>query len=179
MTPDPGERLIFLHLPKTAGVNVRGLLSREYRHLPTFISGAPGHLLLFQMRLRDREAFRVVGGHYLRSGVRVSLGIADRRVRRAVSVPKFPQIAPEAQDGRTMSGEVEPSPCVQTANARGPFGISAEPRRDQRLRVAFPGDGIGRGPPELRLGKLPSTEAQRRQFERGGRRGLFRARRCK
>jgi hypothetical protein len=64
MTPDPGNRLIFLHLPKTAGVNVRELLSRQYRHLPTFIRGAPDHRLLFQMHARDREAFRVVGGHY-------------------------------------------------------------------------------------------------------------------
>lgn len=64
MTPDPGIRLLFLHLPKTAGVNVRETLSRQYRHLPTFIRGAPDHRALFRMPQRDREAYRVVGGHY-------------------------------------------------------------------------------------------------------------------
>jgi hypothetical protein len=64
MTPDPGDRLIFLHLPKTAGVNIRELLSRQYHRLPTFIRGSPDHRQLFHMHARDREAFRVVGGHY-------------------------------------------------------------------------------------------------------------------
>lgn len=64
MTPDPGDRLIFLHIPKTAGVNIRELLSRQYHHLPTFIRGSPDHQMLFRMRPRDREAYRVVGGHY-------------------------------------------------------------------------------------------------------------------
>lgn len=64
MQPDPGNRLIFLHVQKTAGVSIRQLLARQYAHLPTFIRGAPEHLEMFRMSRRDREAYRVVGGHY-------------------------------------------------------------------------------------------------------------------
>lgn len=77
MTPDPGDRLIFLHVPKTAGVNIRELLTRQYRHLPIFIRGSPDHRTLFQMRPRDREAFRVVGGHY-RFGLHLLFDLPSR-----------------------------------------------------------------------------------------------------
>ena len=59
-----GDRLIFLHIQKTAGVSIRHLLVRQYANLPTFIRGAPEHRELPRMSRRDREAFRVVGGHF-------------------------------------------------------------------------------------------------------------------
>lgn len=64
MAADPNERLIFLHLPKTAGVNVRELLTREYPGPRSFIRGSPDHRELFRMSRKEREAYLVVGGHY-------------------------------------------------------------------------------------------------------------------
>jgi len=58
------DRLIFLHIPKTAGVNVRELLARQYPGPQTFIRGAPEHQTLFHMSRGERETYRVVGGHF-------------------------------------------------------------------------------------------------------------------
>ena len=64
MAADPNERLIFLHLPKTAGVNIRELLLREYPGPRSFIRGSPDHRDLFRKSRKEREAYLVVGGHY-------------------------------------------------------------------------------------------------------------------
>lgn len=64
MQPDPSERLICLHIPKTAGVSFRKLLERQYAGVPTFLRGAPQFLELFRMSRAQREPYRVVGGHF-------------------------------------------------------------------------------------------------------------------
>ena len=64
MQPDQSDRLICLHIPKTAGVSFRKLLERQYVGVPTFLRGAPHFLELLAMSRAQREPYRVVGGHF-------------------------------------------------------------------------------------------------------------------
>jgi hypothetical protein len=64
MLPDPSSRLLFLHIPKTAGVSIRHLLLRQYPGPTTFIRGSPEHREFFRKSREERETYRVVGGHF-------------------------------------------------------------------------------------------------------------------
>jgi hypothetical protein len=57
--------------------------------------------------------------------------------------------------------------------------IRPQLRRDQWLGIAFPRDRISRSQPKIGFREFPGLPAKRRQLKRGGRCGLFRARRCK
>jgi hypothetical protein len=64
MHADPNPRLLFLHIPKTAGVSIRHLLLGLYPGPTTFIRGAPEHREFFLKSREERETYRVVGGHF-------------------------------------------------------------------------------------------------------------------
>lgn len=144
MPPDAGpvRPIVFIHLPKTAGMTLRGVLERVYAGLPIAFLGnlsKGGELAEFAaMPEADRRAHALVAGHFpwgaqaVLPGARTITVLRDP-IERLISVYAFNKRAPNALHHKAINeGDLSLADCVESGLLRGEYNLQTNMLRDKR-----------------------------------------------
>ena len=148
MTADAGpvRPIVFIHLPKTAGMTLRGVLERVYEGHPIAFLGnlsKGGELAEFAaMPEADRRAHALVAGHFpwgaqaVLPGARTITVLRDP-VERLISVYAYNKRAPNALHHKAINeGDLSLADCVESGLLRGEYNLQTNMLRDARAKTA-------------------------------------------
>ena len=127
----PVRPVVFLHLPKTAGMTLRGILERVYADHPIeFLTNKGGELRAFASRpLEDRARVALLAGHIpwgaqaVIPGARAITVLRDP-VERVISFYHFTRRAPNALHHKAVTeGNLSLADCVESGLLAGEMNL--------------------------------------------------------
>ncbi len=138
----PIRPIVFLHLPKTAGMTLRGVLEHVYAGHPIAFLGnlsKGGELAEFAARPEaDRRAHALVAGHFpwgsqvVLPGARTITVLRDP-VERLISVYAYNKRAPNALHHHAINeGNLSLADCVESGLLKGEYNLQTNMLRDKR-----------------------------------------------